>query len=131
MHSLNRREMIMGTLVVAGAAAAVAGCGDTSPSRRPSPGFVLVGGSAAPSFFWMPVVRELALRGASAYAVELPGHGLDADFPPAYQCPQDGPAFARAPTPTAGKTLDDYATIIVTAIQQMAAHGPVIVWATA
>jgi hypothetical protein len=72
------------------------------------PTFVLVPGAGGTSFGWVPVARELTLRGYRALPVELPGHGFDAVFPAGYQCPQDIDRLAGAPSPLAGLTLDDY-----------------------
>jgi pimeloyl-ACP methyl ester carboxylesterase len=74
----------------------------------------------------MPVVRELSLRGARSHPVELPGHGLDAGLPAAYQAPQDEAAFVAAPSATAGLTLDDYARAVVDVVQAVGRHGPVV-----
>lgn len=59
------------------------------PNRDDGPTFVLVHGSGSSSFMWAPVQRELALLGHRSFAVDLPGHGFDAQYPVAYQAPQD------------------------------------------
>ncbi|MDA0631894.1 hypothetical protein OUY22_00570 [Nonomuraea sp. MCN248] len=54
---------------------------------------------------WTSVQRELALLGHRSLAVDLPGHGLDAQYPVAYQAPQDLDAWAAEPSTLAGVTL--------------------------
>ncbi|MBY4130343.1 alpha/beta hydrolase [Rhodococcus fascians] len=127
MSDLGRRRFLAWAGVSAGASV-VAACSSVSESSNTvsAPTFVLVGGSAAPSFFWTPLVRELAVRGARALPVELPGHGLDAQFPLAFQSPQDAAAFGASPSPVVGRTLDDYAGAVVTAVEAVREHGPVV-----
>lgn len=91
-----------------------------------SPTFVLLPGSGATSFIWIPVVRELALRGYRALPIELPGHGFDATFPAGYQCPQDREMLATVPSPVAELTLDDYVAHTLRIVRRVARHGPVI-----
>ena len=90
------------------------------------PTFVLVPGAGATSFSWVPVVRELALRGHRALPVELPGHGFDAVFPTGFGCPQDREALAAARSPLAELTLDDYAAHTLELVRRAAEHGPVV-----
>lgn len=66
------------------------------------PTFVLVHGSCGSSFMWAPIQRELALLGHRSFAVDLPGHGFDAQYPVAYQAPQDLDAWAAEPSTLAG-----------------------------
>jgi len=56
-------------------AAAQAVASQRSAGDSTTPTFALVGGSAAPSFYWMPLVRELSLLGHRSHPVELPAHG--------------------------------------------------------
>lgn len=107
-------------------AAAQAVASQRSAGDSTTPTFVLVGGSAAPSFYWMPLVRELSLLGHRSHPVELPAHGLDAGLPASYQAPQDTASFTDAPSPVAGKTLDDYAAAVTEVVRAVAAHGPVV-----
>jgi pimeloyl-ACP methyl ester carboxylesterase len=58
-------------------------------ARDASTTFVLVHGSGSSSLMWAPVQRELALLGHRSFAVDLPGHGFDAQYPVAYQAPQN------------------------------------------
>lgn len=95
-------------------------------SSGTTPTFVLIPGMSATSFIWTPVVRELALRGHRALPVELPGHGFDAIFPAGYQCPQDPELLARAPSPLAELTLEDYVAHTLRIVRRVADHGPVV-----
>ncbi|MCK2237034.1 MULTISPECIES: alpha/beta fold hydrolase [unclassified Crossiella] len=88
--------------------------------------FVLVHGANANSFSWSAVQRELTLRGHRSLAVDLPGHGFQAGFSPAYQSPQDLDAFAAAPSTVAAATLADYVEHTVAVVRRAAEHGPVI-----
>ncbi|MCM6778840.1 alpha/beta hydrolase [Nocardia sp. CDC159] len=78
------------------------------------------------SFFWTPVVRELALLGHRSLPVDLPGHGLDAAYPLSYQAPQDLAAFAAAPSPVAEFTLADNVNRVVDIVREVRRHGPVV-----
>lgn len=75
---------------------------------------------------WAPVQRELALLGHRSFAVDLPGHGLDAQYPVAYQAPQDLSAWAEEPSTLAGVTLRDNVDMVVDVVRRVAAHGPVV-----
>ncbi|WP_026932486.1 alpha/beta fold hydrolase [Glycomyces tenuis] len=99
---------------------------NTSPRPDRSPTFVLVHGSGSSSFMWASIQRELALLGHRSFAVDLPGHGLDAQYPVAYQAPQDLDAWAQEPSTLAGTTLRDNADVVVEAVRRLAAHGPVV-----
>ncbi|MBE1589847.1 pimeloyl-ACP methyl ester carboxylesterase [Nonomuraea angiospora] len=75
---------------------------------------------------WAPVQRELALLGHRSYAVDLPGHGLDAQYPVAYQAPQDLDAWAVEPSTLGGVTLQDNVDLVVDVVRRLAEHGPVV-----
>jgi len=97
-----------------------------APSGRCSPTFVLVHGSGSSSFMWAPIQRELALLGHRSFAVDLPGHGLDAQYPVAYQAPQDLGAWAVEPSTLAKVTLRDNADMVVDVVRRVAEYGPVV-----
>ncbi|MFD7921296.1 alpha/beta fold hydrolase [Streptomyces sp. NPDC059740] len=103
-----------------------------SNSRRPRTAretgatFVLVHGVCSSSLMWAPVQRELALLGHRSLAVDLPGHGFDAQFPVAYQAPQDLGAWAAEPSALAGVTLRDNVDAVVDVVRRVAEHGPVV-----
>ncbi|MFJ9414524.1 alpha/beta fold hydrolase [Streptomyces sp. NPDC101227] len=96
------------------------------PARGASPTFVLVHGSCSSSWMWAPVQRELALLGHRSFAVDLPGHGFDAQYPAAYQAPQDLDAWAAEPSKLAGVTLQDNVDTVVDVVRRVAGHGPVV-----
>ena len=75
---------------------------------------------------WAPIQRELALLGHRSFAVDLPGHGLDAQYPVAYQAPQDLGAWAVEPSTLAKVTLRDNADMVVDVVRRVAAYGPVV-----
>ncbi|WP_246646232.1 alpha/beta fold hydrolase [Nonomuraea ceibae] len=95
-------------------------------SSSSSPTFVLVHGSGSSSFMWASVQRELALLGHRSYAVDLPGHGLDAQYPISYQAPQDLDAWAAEPSTLAGVTLRDNVDAVTGVVRRLAEHGPVV-----
>lgn len=95
-------------------------------TRHANPTFVLVHGSSTSSFMWTPVQRELALLGHRSLAVDLPGHGFDAQYPVAYQAPQDLDAWAVEPSTLAGVTLRDNVDSVVDVVRRVAPHGPVV-----
>ena len=72
------------------------------------------------------VQRELALLGHRSFAVDLPGHGLDAQYPVAYQAPQDLDAWAIEPSTLAGVTLQDNVDMVVDVVRRVAEYGPVV-----
>ena len=75
---------------------------------------------------WAPVQRELALLGHRSIAVDLPGHGFNAQYPAAYQAPQDPDAWAAEPSTLAGVTLQDNIDMVVDVVRRVAEHGPVV-----
>jgi len=75
---------------------------------------------------WAPIQRELALLGHRSFAVDLPGHGLDAQYPVSYQAPQDLGTWAAEPSTLAGVTLRDNADLLVDTVHRLAEHGPVV-----
>lgn len=93
---------------------------------RPTPTYVLVHGSGTSSFMWAPLQRELALRGTRSYAVDLPGHGLEADYPVEFQAPQDLHAYAQVPSVLARVTLDDNVERVLSATRRLREFGPVV-----
>ncbi|MER8001694.1 alpha/beta fold hydrolase [Streptomyces sp. NPDC095613] len=96
------------------------------PARDADPTFVLVHGSCSSSLMWAPVQRALALLGRRSYAVDLPGHGFDAQYSAAYQAPQDLEAWAAEPSKLAGITLQDNIDMVVDVVRRLAEHGPVV-----
>ncbi|MBL1076296.1 alpha/beta hydrolase [Nocardia sp. 2] len=97
-----------------------------STTHSGTPTFVFVHGSGSSSFMWTTIQRELALRGQRSLAVDLPGHGFDAQFPVPYQAPQQLDRLAVEPSTLAGVTLEDNAAAVRTAVERVAEHGPVV-----
>ncbi|MGW6781400.1 MULTISPECIES: alpha/beta fold hydrolase [unclassified Streptomyces] len=124
-----RRGVLKAAVAGAGAVAA-AGAGTSAAHaetrRRGAPVFVLVHGSGSNSYGWVPVLRELGLRGHRAIAVDLPGHGPDAYFPVSYQAPQDLERLAVEPSPIGSVTLADFAAHVVEAVRKAHRNGPVV-----
>lgn len=90
-----------------------------------APTFVFVHGLTSNSFFWTPVVRELALLGHRSLPVDLPGHGLDASMPMSYQA-QDIAEFAAGSSPMSAITVEDNVAHVIEVVRQVRRHGPVI-----
>ncbi|MFD5320324.1 alpha/beta hydrolase [Streptomyces sp. NPDC127098] len=95
-------------------------------AREANATFVLVHGVCTSSFMWAPIQRELALLGHRSFAVDLPGHGFDAQYSAAYQAPQDLDAWAAEPSELAGVTLQDNVDMVVDVVRRVAEHGPVV-----
>ncbi|MET9686077.1 alpha/beta fold hydrolase [Streptomyces coeruleorubidus] len=88
--------------------------------------FVLVHGSCSSSLMWAPDPARTALLGHRSFAVDRPGHGFDAQYPAAYQAPQDLEAWAAEPSTLVGVTLQDNVDIVVDIVRQAVEHGPVV-----
>ncbi|MGO1736443.1 MAG: alpha/beta hydrolase [Leucobacter sp.] len=97
-----------------------------SPANDPRTTFVLVHGSGTSSHMWAPLQRELALHGRKSYAIDLPGHGFDAQFSIAYQSPQDFDALRAERSTLASITLEDNVETLATAVRVLRDQGPVI-----
>ncbi|WP_405061403.1 alpha/beta hydrolase [Kribbella sp. NBC_01505] len=91
-----------------------------------TPTYVLVHGSGSNSFFWTTIQREFALRGLLSYAADLPGHGLDAQYPVSYLAPQDLDSWATEPSTLATVTLQDNVDSLLPAVRRLAERGPVV-----
>lgn len=90
------------------------------------PTVVLVHGASCNSASWSAVVRELALRGVRALAVDLPGHGPGARIPRGYLGAQDAELLATEPSGIAGiGTADDVASVAAV-LRRAREHGPVV-----
>ncbi|MEU9171629.1 alpha/beta hydrolase [Streptomyces sp. NPDC048420] len=101
----------------------------TSPAaadpRRGLTTFVLVHGTHSAGAFWMPIARELTLRGHRVVMVDQPGHGTEAFVPESYQR-QDLEAMAVEPSPLKGLGLEDYEARVTGAVRRAARNGPVV-----
>lgn len=90
------------------------------------PTFVLVHGAFANSFSFAPLQAELGLLGHRSVAVDLPGHGFQATFTPAYQSPQDPTGLATTPGSIRGVTLADNTAHLIGILERAKRNGPVI-----
>ena len=99
---------------------------NTSISANPEATFVLVHGSGTNSHMWAPIQRALALLGRRSFAIDLPGHGLEAQYSVAYQAPQDLEALRTEPSSLSGVTLDDNVNALATSVRALREHGPVV-----
>jgi pimeloyl-ACP methyl ester carboxylesterase len=88
--------------------------------------FVLVHGAFCTAAVWTPTIRELALRGHRALAVDLPGHGFGATIPEGYLGGQDLAALATQPSGIAGIGTADDVAAVSDVLRQARAHGPVV-----
>ena len=88
--------------------------------------FVLVHGSGTSAHMWAPLQRELALLGRRTFAVDLPGHGGDAQYSVAYQAPQDLDTLRTERSSLSGVTLDDNVNSLVPVVDGLREHGPVV-----
>ncbi|MFI5500873.1 alpha/beta fold hydrolase [Nocardia asteroides] len=103
---------------------------DSRYARDDRPTFVLVHGAHGSASSWSALLRELALLGHRGLAVDLPGHGLDAHFPLAYQAPQDLDALTTEPSPLTSFTLEDNASHVIETIRRVGEFGPVVLVGT-
>ena len=98
----------------------------STPCAHPDTTFVLIHGSGTSSHMWAPLQRELVLLGRRSFAIDLPGHGLDAQYSLAYQAPQDLAALASEPSSLSGVTLEDNVSALASPVSALRQHGPVV-----
>ncbi|MFG3103372.1 alpha/beta fold hydrolase [Streptomyces sp. NPDC048182] len=94
-------------------------------ARRGPTTYVLVHGTHSAGAFWMPIARELSLRGHRVVMVDQPRHGTRAFVPESYQR-QDLAAMAVEPSPLKGLGLDDYEARVTGIVRRAARGGPVV-----
>jgi len=93
------------------------------------PTFVFVHGAWHGGWCWAEVVRLLAEQGYNGVTLDLPGHGLRAQFPNAYTVtPQDAAGLSTQISPLAAITLNDYRDHVLSIINGLVYNGsgPVI-----
>lgn len=119
----SRRDVVrLGTAALAGAG--LAACGDSHAASEDKSAFVLVHGAWHGAWTYTKVIPELAALGHVAVAIDLPGHGLDAQFPSSwFSRPLDAAAFATEVSPLSGVTLQQCADSVIAAIDQLHAGG--------
>ncbi|MFE0045593.1 alpha/beta hydrolase [Streptomyces albireticuli] len=134
-RGVGRRRLLRraGTVVAAAGAGAAAGglLGARAAKEKGATGqrptFLLVHGANSNAYTFAPLIAALTLEGHRALAVDLPGHGTQANFPPSYQAPQDLAAFATAPSPVLSRTtLEDNVRHVADVVRGVARQGPVI-----
>ena len=125
----NRRQFLQ--LATAGiAGATLAGCAGMKTSSRPKKHtFVLAHGAFLGAWAFQPTIAELTARGHHAVALDLPGHGLNARFPPSYlRRPLDAARFGTELSPSANITLEDNVNALLKTIDaaMKGGSGPVV-----
>ncbi|WP_257581713.1 alpha/beta hydrolase [Streptomyces sp. TLI_146] len=86
---------------------------------------MLVHGTHSAGAFWMPIARELTLRGHRVAMADQPRHGAEAFVAEAYQR-QDLRAMAVESSPLNGLGLDDYEARVTGIVRRAARNGPVV-----
>ena len=86
--------------------------------------FLFVHGAWHAAAHWNGVVERLIRLDHRAFAIDLPGSGLNATYPPSY-LRNDFAAFASEPSPAAAIHLADYADAIIAQLTAMASYGKV------
>ena len=125
---MKRRDLLAMTISMVAATSATSAIARESSTKR-KPSFVLVHGSWHGAWCYAKVLPHLIEAGHMAIALDLPGHGLSAQFPRSYSVrPLDAAAFATEPSPLAKTALDDYVKAIGSVIDSLmqAGSGPVI-----
>jgi pimeloyl-ACP methyl ester carboxylesterase len=123
-----RRTALRGLGLAVGGMALAGGLGASRAVAEPRRGaatYVLVHGTHSAGAFWMPIARELTLRGHRVVMVDQPGHGAEAFVPESYQR-QDLKAMAVEPSPLKGLGLDDYEARVTGIVRRAARNGPVV-----
>jgi len=73
---------------------------------------------------WNKVAEKLTEQGHLVHAMDLPGSGLDADYPQSYLA-NDFDAFASEASPVGSIHLSDYSDAIVAQVRELAPQGKV------
>jgi pimeloyl-ACP methyl ester carboxylesterase len=122
---MNRRDLITGTGVVAMAGTLGAGQPEAAVAgTEDQKNFLFVHGAWHAATHWNEVTERLAGMGHRAFAIDLPGSGLNATYPQSY-LHNDFTAFVTEPSPVGGIHLADYASAITAQLTRMARHGKV------
>ncbi len=109
-----------------GIGATLAACGESNAqtSGNTKPTFVFVHGSWHGAWCWSQTMNLLTQAGYPCAAVDLPGHGIDAQFPASYlQTPQNLGSLATEPSPLAGIKQEVYTNHVLKVIRGLAAAG--------
>lgn len=119
---------LRGLGLAVGGTALATGLGVSSAVAEPRRGpttYILVHGTHSAGAFWMPIARELTLRGHRVVMVDQPRHGTEAFVPESYQR-QDLEAMAVEASPLKGLGLDDYEARVTGIVRRAARNGPVV-----
>lgn len=126
----NRRTFLKSAAtLVAGAGVAASGYGDDLHSCKHRPTYILVHGSWHGSWCFERLTHLMTEQGFAVITRDLPGSGLNAQFPVSYYArPFDPAAFATEISPVADVTLSDYVRQVTATIDELfdAGSGPVI-----
>ncbi|GAA1390691.1 alpha/beta hydrolase [Pseudonocardia kongjuensis] len=90
------------------------------------PTVVLVHGMGCNASSWNGVVRELALRGVRALAVDLPGHGAGARIPRGYLGSQDRALLGSESSGMKGIGTPDDVASVAEVLRRAKKNGPVV-----
>ena len=127
----NRRKFLKSTAALAaGACVAIPAHGDDGGGCRHRPTYIFVHGSWHGSWCFERVTHLATDQGFAVIARDLPGSGLNAQFPVSYYSrPFDPAAFGTEISPGASVTLGDYVRQVTATIGEVidAGSGPVIV----
>lgn len=94
------------------------------PSKARRAHVVFVHGAWHGGWCFTPVVEQLAARGFSSVAVDLPGHGVGAAFPAGYfETPQDLTKLTAAPSPLGTLTAEDFRLHVTKIVEGLIANG--------
>lgn len=120
---MKRRAFLAG--VAAGTTAlATGGVTTANAQSQGTTAFVLVHGSWHGGWCWGQVEPALHDAGFMTFAIDLPGHGLNARLPETFSArPLDAAAFAEDPSPLAGIGIADYAEAVSQGARRARAAG--------
>ncbi len=86
--------------------------------------FIFAHGSWHGAWAWNLITTALNNQGFQTFAMDLPGHGLDAKLPASYlKRPLDKEAFAKEPSPIAKFTAQDYGDKVLESVAQAQKSG--------
>lgn len=125
---MDRRMFMKGTSVITAGAWTSAAPAHATEGRGRKTTFLFIHGAWHGAFCWNKILRRLTNQGFRALAIDLPGHGLGADFPASYfGSPQNLQALQAEPSPLAALSLDNYADAAIKTVKQLSDDGPVVV----
>ncbi|MFI6470231.1 alpha/beta hydrolase [Streptomyces sp. NPDC050516] len=129
----SRRDTLKLAAMAAGAsvvgAAVAAGPAQAQEAAHGSgrkPAFVVVPGSHGNAAVMTPLISALTRRGRTAVAVDLPGHGPEADYPLWYSTPQDLNALQNEVSSISNVRLADNVERVISDIEAVGHGAPVV-----